>query len=195
MTHGQHKVARCVCPDGAINDRTAVDFDYLCSRATATPARTLRGRGCPSLAVFLMVLALSGAPDLVEAGEASGIFRISLTVVASCNVHTHPLAFAPYATGGVAVGTAVPGSIDVSCTRGVPAAVYLEGERVLTGPDGARVTYALQANGHAWPVGEPLRVQGRGSEPVSLSITGTVFAGQRVPVGDYVDEKVIRVVY
>ncbi|CAM5328634.1 hypothetical protein [Rhodanobacter lindaniclasticus] len=44
-------------------------------------------------------------------------------------------------------------------------------------------------------VSQALHVQGRGSEPVRLSITGTVPAGQSVAAGNYADDKVIRVVY
>src|SRR6185437_5995028 len=77
--------------------------------------------------------------------------RISLTVVASCSVRTQPLTFATYTAGGSATGTATPGAIDVSCTRGIPAAVYLDGDRTLAGPAGARVAYTVQANGAGGP--------------------------------------------
>ncbi|MGH8157808.1 MAG: spore coat protein U domain-containing protein [Rhodanobacter sp.] len=140
-----------------------------------------------------LTLALLPAPSIAD--EATGTFRISLTVVASCSVQTQPLTFAPYTTGGPATGTATPGSIDVSCTRGTPAAVYLEGDRTLTGPNGARIAYALQANNRPWPAGESLKVVGQGVEAIRLRISGSVLAGQPVALGDYAETAVVRVVY
>jgi spore coat protein U-like protein len=134
-------------------------------------------------------------PVLAMAGQATGTFRMTLTVVASCGVQTRPLAFAPYTTGGPTTGTAVSGAIDVSCTPGTHAAVYLDGDRTLTGPGGARVAYALQANGQAWSAGKSLNVQGQGAEAVHFAISGSVLAGQKVPLGDYADVAVVRVVY
>jgi spore coat protein U-like protein len=134
-------------------------------------------------------------PLMAIAGQATASFRISVTVVASCSVQTRPLILAPYATGGPATGTATPGFIDVSCTRGTPAAVYLDGDRVLAGPGGAAMAYTLQANGKPWLAGAPLDIKGQGREAVRLIISGSVDARQQVPLGDYADEKVVRVVY
>lgn len=195
MTRNRPQGVRRVYTDGVIDARAAGGFDGPCRRSSTRSVRSWASGFRLAMAVPLLAVALAAIPSAVPAGEASGRLRISLVVVASCNVQTHPVAFAAYTTGGAAVATAAPGAIDVNCTRNVPAAVYLEGERVLTGPDGARVAYALQANGKAWPVGEALHVQGRGSEPVRLSITGTVPAGQSVAAGNYADDKVIRVVY
>ncbi len=144
---------------------------------------------------FFTLLTLVLFPALAVAGQATASFRVSVTVVASCNVQTRPLILAPYATGGPATGTATAGSIDVSCTQGTPAAVYLDGDRVLTGPNGAEVAYTLHANGKPWLAGAALDVKGQGREAVRLVVSGAVNAGQRVPLGDYADEKVIRVVY
>jgi spore coat protein U-like protein len=111
-------------------------------------------------------------------------------------VQTQPVTFASYITGGPTTGTAIPGSVDVACTKGTPAAVYLEGSRVLTGPDGNQVAYSVQANGHAWPAGQAVNVVGQGtSNAIHLSISGSVAAGQQVAIGDYEAEQVVRVVY
>jgi spore coat protein U-like protein len=143
----------------------------------------------------VIAFALALLPALALARQATGTLRISLTVVASCNIQTQPLAFAPYKSGGPATGTDTAGSIDVTCSQGVPAAVYLEGDRTLTGPNGARVSYVLQANGQHWSAGEPLNVKGQGSTAVHLVISGSVLPGQLAPLGEYSDEKVVRVVY
>jgi spore coat protein U-like protein len=134
-------------------------------------------------------------PVSVNAGEATGTFRVSLTVVASCNVQTQPLAFANYVSGGSAAATASNGSIDVSCTKGTPASVFLDGTRTLTGPNGNQVSYTLQANGQAWSAGQSVNVVGQGSTPVHLSISGSVPAGQQIALGQYADEEVVRVIY
>lgn len=195
MTRSRPQGVRRVCTDGLLDARAAGDFDGSCQRLLTRSARPWASGFRLAMVVPLLAATLVAIPSAVPAGEASGRLRISLVVVASCNVQTRPVVFAAYTSGGAAVATAAPGAIDVNCTRNVPAAVYLEGERVLTGPDGALVAYTLQADGKTWPVGEPLHVQGRGSEPVHLSITGTVPAGQRAAAGNYADDKVIRVVY
>lgn len=143
--------------------------------------------------VFLGVIALASFPSI--AGEAAASFRISVTVVASCSVQTQPLTLAPYTTGGAATGTASPGSIDVTCARGTPAAVYLEGDRTMRSASGVRMAYELRANGNLWPAGEPIHVKGLGPTAIHLAVSGSVPAGQKVPVGDYEDMAVVRVVY
>lgn len=143
-------------------------------------------------AMLLLGLCL---PALTVANEATSVLQISLRVVASCTVQTRPLVFATYTTGGSAVGTATPGVIDVSCTRGTPAAVYLDGDRTLAGPGGARVAYALQANGQEWPAGASIAVSGQGAQPIRLQLSGSVTSGQGVMPGDYADAAVVRVVY
>ena len=140
-------------------------------------------------------LTLALIPALAIANEATGTLRISLTVVASCNVRTQPLTFATYTAGGSTTGTATPGAIDVSCTRGIPAAVYLDGDRTLAGPAGARVAYTVQANGQAWPAGASIAVLGQGAQPIRLQLSGNVPGGQNVMPGDYADAAVVRVVY
>jgi len=149
------------------------------------PVRLLRG-------MLLLGLCL---PVLTVANETTGVLQISLRVVASCTVQTRPLVFATYTAGGSATGTATPGVIDVSCTRGVPAAVYLDGDRTLAGPVGARVAYTVQANGQAWPAGASIEVLGQGAQPIRLRLSGNVPAGQNVMPGDYADAAVVRVVY
>lgn len=134
-------------------------------------------------------------PGSAAADQASSTLRISLRVVASCSVSTQPLTFATYTTGGSAMGTATPGVIDVTCTRGTPAAVYLDGDRTLAGPAGARVAYTVRANGQAWPAGTSIAVSGQGSQPVRLQISGSVPGGQAVALGEYADAAVVRVVY
>ncbi|OOG44361.1 hypothetical protein B0E52_08200 [Rhodanobacter sp. C06] len=142
-----------------------------------------------------IAFALVLVPTLAGANEATGTLRISLTVVASCSVRTQPLTFATYTAGGSATGTATPGAIDVSCTRGIPAAVYLDGDRTLAGPAGARVAYTVQANGQAWPAGASIAVLGQGAQPIRLQLSGNVPAGQNVTPGEYADAAVVRVVY
>jgi spore coat protein U-like protein len=152
-------------------------------------------RGSNRLA-FFVALILGAVPAVATAGEATGVLRLSLTVLASCSVQTQPVTFASYITGGPATGTAVPGSVDVACTKGTPAAVYLDGNRVLTGPNGNQVAYSVQANGHAWPAGQAVNVVGQGTtNAIHLSISGSVAAGQQVAIGDYEAEQVVRVVY
>lgn len=138
---------------------------------------------------------LTFLPGSAAADQASSTLRISLRVVASCSVSTQPLTFATYTTGGSATGTATPGVIDVTCTRGTPAAVYLDGDRTLAGPAGARVAYTVRANGQAWPAGTSIAVSGQGSQPVRLQISGSVPGGQAVALGEYADAAVVRVVY
>ena len=159
-----------------------------CDGRVGKPGAT---RHLPSFIALALVL----VPTLGIAKEASGTLQISLTVVASCSVSTQPLAFATYAADGPAVGVATPGVIDVTCTRGVPAAVYLDGDRTLAGPAGARVAYTVRANGQAWPAGTSIAVSGQGSQPVRLQLTGSVPGGQNVTLGGYADAAVVRVVY
>lgn len=142
-----------------------------------------------------IVFTLALIPALAVANEATGTLRISLTVVASCNVRTQPLTFSTYTAGGSTTGTATPGAIDLSCTRGIPAAVYLDGNRTLAGPAGARVAYTVQANGQAWPAGASIAVLGQGAQPIRLQLSGNVPGGQNVMPGDYADAAVVRVVY
>jgi spore coat protein U-like protein len=152
-------------------------------------------RGSKKLA-FLVVLVSGVVPAIATASEATGVLRLSLTVMASCSVQTQPVTFASYVTGGPATGTAVPGSVDVACTKGTPAAVYLDGNRLLTGPNGNQVAYSVLANGKSWPAGQPMNVVGQGaSNVIHLSISGSVAAGQQVAIGDYEAEQVVRVVY
>lgn len=134
-------------------------------------------------------------PGPAAADQVSGTLRVTLRVVASCSVQTQPLALSDYASGGPATGTASPGAIDVTCARGTPAAVYLEGNRTLQGPSGDRVAYEVRANGAPWRAGEAIHVKGLGQTPIHLALSGSVPAGQRVPVGDYEDQVVVRVVY
>jgi len=134
-------------------------------------------------------------PCLAAADQVSTTLQVSLRVVTACNVQTQPLTLADYATGGPATGTAAAGGIDVTCAHGTPVAVYLDGSRTLRGPGGATVAYEVQANGNPWRAGEAIRVTGLGRTPVHLALTGSVPAGQKVPLGDYGDRVVVRVVY
>lgn len=143
------------------------------------------------LAASLLVLSTGPA----TADQASATLRVSLRVVASCSVQTQPLALADYASGGPSTGTAMPGAIDVTCARGTPAAVYLEGNRTLQSPNGDRVAYEVRANGNPWREGEAIHVKGQGRTPIHLALSGSVPAGQRVPTGNYEDQVVVRVVY
>lgn len=145
------------------------------------------------LPAFLAVIALVSFPSV--AGQATASFRISVTVVASCSVQTQPLVLAPYITGGAATGTASPGSIDVTCAQGTPAAVYLEGDRTVRSQSGVRMAYELRANGNLWPAGEAIHIKGLGPTAIHLAVSGSVPAGQKVPAGDYEDTAVVRVVY
>lgn len=145
------------------------------------------------LALYLSCL-LAALPVLAFGAEATAVLRISLTVVASCNVQTQPMAFTPYVTGGAA-SSAATGSIDVRCTTGTPAAVFLDGDRTLAGPGGDRVAYTLRANGKAWPAQQSIPVVGRGRRVVHLELSGSVPAGQQVALGEYVANDVVRVVY
>jgi spore coat protein U-like protein len=137
---------------------------------------------------------LAAVPVLAFGAEATGVLHISLTVVASCNVQTQPVAFTPYVTGGAASSTAT-GAIDVRCTSGTPAAVFLDGDRTLEGPGGNRVAYTLRANGKAWPADQSIPVVGQGRQPVHLELAGSVPGGQQVAIGEYAANEVVRVVY
>ncbi|WP_424681097.1 spore coat protein U domain-containing protein [Frateuria sp. YIM B11624] len=139
------------------------------------------------------LLTLLPGPSAAE--QASATLRVTLRVVASCSVQTQPLALSDYTSGGQATGTASPGAIDVTCARGTPAAVYLEGNRTLQGPSGDRVAYEVRANGAPWRAGEAIHVKGMGQTPVHLALSGSVPAGQKVAMGDYEDQVVVRVVY
>lgn len=143
--------------------------------------------------VVASLLMLSTGP--AAADEASATLRVTLRVVASCSVQTQTLALADYSTGGPATGTASPGAIDVTCARGTPAAVYLDGNRTVRNSSGHRVAYEVSANGTRWRAGEAIHINGQGLTPVHLALTGSVSAGQRVPLGDYEDQVVVRVVY
>lgn len=134
-------------------------------------------------------------PGTSAAEQATATLRVSLRVVASCSVQTQSLTLADYASGGPATGTASPGAIDVTCARGTPAAVYLDGNRTLQSPSGARVAYEVRANGQPWRAGEAIHVKGMGQTPIHLALSGSVPAGQKVPLGDYEDQVVVRVVY
>ncbi len=134
-------------------------------------------------------------PGPATADQASSTLRVSLRVVASCRVQTQPLALSDYVSGGLSTGTASPGALDVTCARGTPAAVYLEGDRTLQSREGASVTYEVRANGAPWRVGEAIHVKGLGQTPVHLALSGSVPAGQRIPTGDYENQVVVRVVY
>lgn len=149
------------------------------------------GKLIGSLAASLILL----VPCMAAADQATATLRVSLKVVASCSVQTQALTLSDYATGGPATGTASPGAIDVTCARGTPAAVYLEGDRTLQSPGGANVAYEVRANGAPWHAGEAIHVKGLGQTPVHLALSGSVPAGQRVPVGDYENQVVVRVVY
>lgn len=145
---------------------------------------------CGLAASLLLLLSGPAAAD-----QVTGTLRVSLRVVASCSVQTQSLALADYTSGGQSTGTASPGAIDVTCARGTPAAVYLDGNRTLQGPNGDRVAYEVSANGSPWRAGEPIHIKGMGQAPVHLALTGSVPAGQKVPVGNYEDQVVVRVVY
>lgn len=139
-------------------------------------------------------LALVGAPA-AWAGQATASFQILVTVVDACQVNTRTLVLAPHVSGGPATGTATPGVIEVSCTQGTPATVYLDGPSLLYGPNGETVAYTLKANGKAWPAGDPVRVQGQGKKAVRLVVTGAVGAGQHAAPGAYATDQIVRVVY
>lgn len=128
------------------------------------------------------------------AGEATGKLHVSLTVVAACSVSTRSLTLAPYTTGGAATGAAETGAIDVRCSPGTPASVYVEGPQAVSNGQGASVDYLLQADGRPWPSGTPLQVTGQG-DPVHIEVSATVPAGQRVPPGQYSNVQIVRVVY
>lgn len=138
---------------------------------------------------------LASLPGPAGANQVSATLRVTLRVMASCSVQTKPLALSDYTSGGLATGTASPGAIDVTCARGTPAAVYLEGNRTLQGPSGDRVAYEVRANGAPWRVDEAIHVKGMGRTPVHLALSGSVPAGQKVAIGDYEDQVVVRVVY
>lgn len=140
-------------------------------------------------------LLLALAPTLSLAGQATATFQVSASVVASCSVQTQSLALGTYASGGPATATQGAGGIDVQCTKGTLAQVYLEGTRTLTGPTGNTVAYTLTADGKAWKPGAPLQVVGQGKQAVHVAVQGSVVGGQQVDPGDYTDTEVVRVIY
>ena len=147
------------------------------------------------LAGGLIGISLLSLPGMSAAEQVSATLRVSLRVVASCSVSTQPLTFADYTSGGSAVGPVAPGSIDVTCAKNVPAAVYLEGDRTLMSAAGNQVAYEVRANGNRWAAGEAIHIKGLGATAVHLALSGSVPTGQRVPIGQYEDQVVVRVVY
>lgn len=144
---------------------------------------------------LLPIALLTLIPSLSLAGQATATFQVSASVVASCSVQTQSLALGTYASGGPATPSQGAGAIDVKCTRGTPAQVYLEGTRTLTGPTGNTVAYTLTADGKAWIPGTALQVVGQGKQVVHLAIQGSVLGGQQVDPGDYSDTEIVRVIY
>jgi len=145
--------------------------------------------------VRLLVLAVAALlPCISLAGTASASFQITVSVLASCSVTTSDLAL-EYVSGARATRTVSPGSIEVRCSKGTPAQVFVDGPRTLIGPDGSTLTVALSEGGQAWPEGQGVAVMGEGQTTLKLPVGATVVAGQRVAPGDYVGEELVRVVY
>jgi hypothetical protein len=70
---------------------------------------------------FVTALMLTIVSPVAIAARADNTFRVSLTVLSTCNVQTRMLSETPLA-----------GTIDMRCARSTPAAVYLNGVLVTT---------------------------------------------------------------
>ena len=134
----------------------------------------------------LLILALALVLLTAHAGTVTAPLDIRLTVLASCSVSTQPLTLVPHVAGSTqATGTSQAGSIDLRCSKGTPVQIAVD-QNPLTGPDGATLAYTLSA---------PASAMGQGREVVRLPVQGSVPGGQRVPVGDYAGQAMVRITY
>jgi len=144
---------------------------------------------------FLFACALLfSTPFLAHAGSASASFQVSVRVVNSCPITADPLRFPDYDPRSH--GVTGQGQISLTCTRGAPVQVFMEGEQVLRNATGSAVAFTLSGpDGRPWNDSSSVSAIGQGKEAIRIPVKGTVAGGQKAPDGLYSQTMVARVVF
>ena len=151
------------------------------------------------------VLGVGLSAGTAEAATSTSTFNVTATVQATCTVSATNLAFGVY-TGAQAMGTS---AISVACTNTTTYQVGLNAgtasgatvtTRQMTGPSSALLNYALYrdaARTQNWGnTASTDTVGGTGDGNTrSITVYGTVPAGQLVAPGSYSDTVVVTVTY
>ncbi|RDS85849.1 spore coat protein U domain-containing protein [Dyella psychrodurans] len=129
------------------------------------------------------------------AASAVATFTVTATVVASCHVDTIDSPVLPLVTPGDGPVSA-PGTVRLRCTKGAVARVVpIQGGTVLTGPEGARLTYRLQsAAGGPWDAAHPLVGTSTSAlVPMDLPFRARLDGNQQAPLGTYRDTVTVEI--
>ncbi len=160
--------------------------------------------------IFLSIFAASSA----DAATATSNLSVTASVSANCTISTAPVAFGAYDPVSANASTALAGTgtVNVTCTNGASTTVTLgQGSNANTGSTDAAparrlkdggtnyLTYELyQDTGHTtvWgnTAGTGVANTGTGGQ-TSITVYGTVDAGQNVPAGNYSDTVVATVTF
>lgn len=145
-------------------------------------------------AILIAGALLFSAPFLAHAGSASASFQVSVRVVNSCAIAADPLRFPDYDPRSR--GVSGQGQVSLTCTKGTPVQVFMEGEQVLRNPTGSSVAFSLSGpDGRPWNESSSVSVTGQGREAIRIPVKGTVSGGQKAPDGVYTQTMVARVVF
>lgn len=137
---------------------------------------------------------LFSTPFLAHAGSATASFQVTLRVVNSCSITADLLRFPDYDPRSR--GVSGQGQISLTCTKGAPVQVFMEGEQVLHNTTGSSVAFTLSGpGGQAWNESSSVSATGKGTEVIRIPVKGTVRGGQGVPDGMYSQTMVAKVVF
>jgi spore coat protein U-like protein len=158
-------------------------------------------------------LALGGSSG-TQAGTATSSLSVTATVAANCSISTTPVAFGSYdpVTANATLPLTSTGTVTVTCTSGSTGTITLgQGANPGGGSTDAAparqlkdagtdvLSYGLyQDNGHVTPwgntAGTGVSSLGTGTA-ASLTVYGSVAAGQNVPAGSYSDTVLATVTF
>ncbi|HTV84216.1 MAG TPA: spore coat protein U domain-containing protein [Dyella sp.] len=132
---------------------------------------------------------------LCAAATSLATFTVTAQVVASCHVDTIDSPVLPLVVPGDGPVSA-PGTVRLRCTKGAVARVVpIQGGTVLTGPEGAHMTYRLQSGaGGPWDVAHPLVGTSTSAlVPMDLPFRARLDGGQQAPLGTYRDTVTVEI--
>jgi spore coat protein U-like protein len=159
------------------------------------------------LVVVALLSAVAFVPATVQAQTAQANLAVGATVIRNCTITAGTLAFGNY--DPIVANDTTPldqsGTFTVTCTRGGAPAVWVGMGNGLNYSGGRRMTdgaeflnYELYSNAGrttVWGnlVGTGLVVSQNGRTPVTVTVYGSVAAGQDVLAGGYADTVVMTV--
>ena len=142
-------------------------------------------------AVFALSIASASTTAAQTTEAKTDTMPVSADVTKNCTIDTAPVAFGAYDVNATA-DLDKTGTVTVACTKGVAAAIALNGgrngNRTMTSAGGEALSYELFYNGAPWDATNPVTYSSTTRLPSTLTVTGRIPKGQDVAAGAYSDD-------